>query len=128
MDAKEILKTKKVYAIIGVSKDETKYSYEVYQTMLNYGYTVFPVNPRYNEIAGSVCYPSLDALPQKPEVVMLIMAPHNIENILSSVLSIKDAILWFPPECFSNDIIEKVQKAAIPFIYDECPIGKIKGF
>lgn len=127
MNAKEILQSKKVYAIIGVSNDETKYSYEVYHIMLEHGYTVFPVNPKYSDIAGNKCYASLELLPENPEVIVVIMAPHNIEKILSSLLSIKNVVLWFPPECFSEAIIETVKNAGFNFIYDECPVGKLKG-
>ena len=128
MEAKEILNTKKKYAIIGVSQDETKYSYEVFHLMQEHNYTVYAVNPRYKEINGHLCYPSINELPEKPEVIMVIMAPQNIEKILDNLLQFKDVILWFPPECFSDSIIEKVNHSGLPYVYDTCPVGILKGF
>jgi len=49
MDANEILKTKKVFVVIGVPQDESKYSYEVFHTLLEHSYEVYPINPKYSE-------------------------------------------------------------------------------
>ncbi len=127
MDAREILKTKKRYAIIGVSQDVTKYSYEVFHLMNEHQYTVYPVNPRYSDVNGHKCYPTVEAIPEKPEVILVIMAPQNTEKVLGNLLQKTDTILWFPPECFSESIVEQVTQKGIPAVYDICPIGLLKG-
>ena len=37
---------------------------------LGYEGSVFPVNPRYDEVMGWPCFPSLEALPAAPEAVV----------------------------------------------------------
>ena len=128
MNAKELLKTKKSYAIIGVSQDETKYSYEVFDLMRKHSYKVFPVNPKYSEVGGDICYSSVDKIPEKIEVIMLIMAPENTNKMLDKLINQKHAILWFPPECFSDITLEKASNLGFTFVYDECPVGILKGF
>ena len=127
MNAKEQLQTKKSYAFIGVSQDETKYSYEVFNMMRKHGYNIFPVNPKYSEIVGFTCYQSINALPEKPEVIMLIMSPQNSEKMLDNLAINKDSIFWFPPNCFSEQVIEKAKLLGLAFVYDECPVGILKG-
>lgn len=128
MDANEILKTKKSYAVVGVSQDETKYGYEVFSIMLKYHYEVFPVNPKYSEIAGHTCYPSVHALPKEPEVIILVMAPQNTEKMIDNLSVFKNAIFWLPPECWSDMVITLLKQLKMKYIYDVCPIGKLKGF
>ncbi|HPD66398.1 MAG TPA: CoA-binding protein [Bacteroidia bacterium] len=128
MNANEILKIRKNFAIIGVSQDETKYSYEVFHLMNGHHYAVFPVNPRYSEIAGHKCYPSVELIPEKVEVIMLIMAPHNTDKMLDNLAGFKDAIFWFPPDCFSEQTLEKAEQMGLNYIFDKCPVGLLKGF
>ncbi len=126
--AKEILESKRKYAIVGVSQDVSKYSYEVFHLMKDQGYIVYPINPRYAEIDGYKCYSSIEDIPEKPEVIIVIMAPNNIEKIIDNLLNSKDHFLWFPPECYSDSIIKKVEDSVVPYLYDVCPVGIIKGF
>jgi acyl-CoA synthetase (NDP forming) len=39
--------------------------------------TIYPVNPRYQELAGLVCYPSLAALPETPDAAFLAVPAAN---------------------------------------------------
>ena len=128
MNALEILNTRKVFAVIGVSQYETKYGFEVFNILAQNGYEVYPVNPRYDEIAGQKCFSSIDTLPVIPEVIIIVLSPPNALKIIDSLLEFKDSVFWLPPGCWSEEVIEKLNKNRLRFIYDECPVGKLKGF
>jgi predicted CoA-binding protein len=128
MDANEILKNKKIFAVIGVPQDELKYGFELFHTLLEHNYRVYPINPKYPEISGHKCYPSLDELPEKPEVIVAVLAPQNTFKIIDQVAKIPDAIFWIPPGSWSDEVIEKCNQLNIKYIYDTCPVGALKGF
>ena len=44
---KEVLSTVKTIAVVGASSKPDKDSYRVMETLINFGYEVFPVNPNY---------------------------------------------------------------------------------
>jgi len=44
---------------------------------------IYPVNPRYAELAGARCYPSLADLPEAPELALLAVADAALEQQLS---------------------------------------------
>ena len=48
-------------ALIGASRDLITISGQPLSHLINHGYTgkLYPVNPRYDEILGQKCYPSL---------------------------------------------------------------------
>ena len=123
--AKEILKTKKIYAVMGVSQDRSKYGYEVFHSLQQAGYKTYPINPKYAEIAGHKCYASLEDLPENPEVVILTLAPSNSEKMIENFSKSKIQMLWLPPGCWSDAAVEKCQKMSIPLIYDVCPVGTL---
>ncbi|MGN5479235.1 CoA-binding protein [Cupriavidus basilensis] len=57
-------------AIIGASRDTSRIGGVALDHLQRLGYrgTVYPVNPRYAEIAGLACYPDVESLPKAPDV------------------------------------------------------------
>ncbi len=49
---------------------------------------IFPVNPRYEEILGLPCYPNLRALPEVPDLVMVLVSQDRIFATLDEALEI----------------------------------------
>ena len=47
------------YAVVGASRSPDKYGYLVYKSLKAAGKTVFPMNPRADEVDGDQCFPSL---------------------------------------------------------------------
>ena len=52
-----------------------------------YGGRVYPVNPNYREIEGLACYPALAALPEAPDLVVLVVADHRLEAVLAEAIA-----------------------------------------
>jgi predicted CoA-binding protein len=108
-----------------VSQNTSKYGYEVFHTLKEAGYKTYPVNPKYEEIGGLRCYPSLADLPENPEVLVLALAPANTEKMIERLTKAQIEMLWLPPGCWSDAAIEKCKQKNIPFIYDVCPVGTL---
>ena len=49
---------------------------------------IYPVNPRLTEIGGLPCYPSLDALPERPDHVIIGVASRFVETILDQAIAL----------------------------------------
>jgi len=126
MTPDEILKSKKSYAIVGASNEMLKYGYELVCIFKDYGYKIFPINPKYDEIEGIKCYPSLKDLPEKPEVVLTALAPKNTLNVVPVVNEIGVATIWFPPNCFDESAIEKAEQLKLNYVSNVCPIGLLR--
>lgn len=125
LEAQEILKTKKSYALIGASQNPEKYSYELLSVLKDAGYMVYPINPRYEEINGAACYPSLSALPQKPEAAIVVLAPQNSEKAVEEIFDQGIKTIWFPPGCWSDAAVEKCRRHQREFVHDICPIATL---
>lgn len=126
MNPEEILKTKESFAIVGASNEMMKYGYELVCVFKDYGYKIFPINPKYDEIEGIKCYPSLKELPEKPEVVISALAPKNTINVVPVVKEIGVDTIWFPPNCFDENAIIKAKELQLNYVSDICPIGILR--
>ncbi len=124
--AQEILRTKKTFALIGATQDMLKYSYELMFTMLDAGYKVYPINPKYDKIEDQKCYSSLTELPEKPDVVLVVLSPQNAEQMIGEILNQHPNLVWLPPGSWSKATIEKAESLGMEALYDICPVGTLR--
>jgi acyl-CoA synthetase (NDP forming) len=71
-------------AIIGASQDFITISGQPLKHLQSHGYKgkLYPVNPRYQEVAGIKCYPSLGEVPEIPDLVLILVNASRVVNIL----------------------------------------------
>ena len=67
-------------AILGASADLKKVSGRPLDYMLRFRYPgrIYPINPKYSEIAGVRCYPSLDTVSDTVDLLMVIIPAREI--------------------------------------------------
>src|SRR5450759_805532 len=63
-----ILAMKRI-AVVGLSDQPDRPSYDVARYLQAHGFTIIPVNPNATEVLGEKAYPDLSSLPEPPEVV-----------------------------------------------------------
>jgi len=122
--ALHVLRTRKSFAVMGVSRDPTKYGHEVFETLRG-NHTVYPINPKYDQVDGHRCYASLDALPETPEVVVTALAPNVTEQVVPSCIARGIPLIWMPPGCWTEHAVELCRAAGIAEIHDVCPVFAI---
>jgi hypothetical protein len=123
--AHEILKNNRTFAVVGVSQDATKYGHEIFETLLEYGYSAIPVNPKYELVDGIPCYPSLKALPEKPDVVVAVVPPAVTESVVQSCSSLGIQTVWMPPGAWSEKAVEICQMNGITEVHDVCLVASL---
>ncbi len=96
---------KKVWAVVGANTDREKYGNMIYRKLLARGYTVYPVNPNYDEIEGNTCYKDLSALPQKPEVIDMVVSPKRGRAILEEAARLGIRNIWFQPGTHDEELL-----------------------
>ncbi|MGQ9543664.1 MAG: CoA-binding protein [Candidatus Bathyarchaeia archaeon] len=94
---KAFLDKKNIFAVVGASRDPQKYGYQVYKDLKNAGYEVYPVNPNADEILGDQCYPSLENLPRKPNVVDVVVPPKVTEEVVKTCEKLGITKVWMQP-------------------------------
>ena len=67
-------------AIVGATNDLTRIGGQPIRLLTEFGYRghVYPVNPRYSEIKGLVCYPELAAVPQPCDLALIALSARNV--------------------------------------------------
>ena len=119
--ALNVLRTRKSFAVMGVSRDPSKYGHEVFEALRG-NHTFYPINPKYSQVDGHRCYASLDALPETPEVVVTALAPNVTEQLVPSCIARGIPLIWMPPECYTERAVELCHAADVAEIHEVCPV------
>ncbi|MEM1575625.1 MAG: CoA-binding protein [Nitrososphaerota archaeon] len=117
---KEFLNKNNVIAVVGASRNPKKYGYKVYKDLKEAGYKVYPVNPNTLEILGDKCYPNLESLPIKPDVVNIVVPPNITEKIVKECKKLNIKKVWMQPGAESEEAIKFCNENGIAVIYGVC--------
>lgn len=66
-------------AVVGASERAGSFGQRTLANLAGFLGTVHPVNPRYAEIGGIACYPSVSALPEVPDCVIIVVPREAVE-------------------------------------------------
>lgn len=71
-------------AVIGASNDLTRIGGQPLKLLTEFGYQgkVYPVNPKYPEIKGLTCYPSIAALPKPCDVALVALSSNHVLGVI----------------------------------------------
>lgn len=108
------------WAVVGVSENKEKYGYIIWRDLRNAGYTVYAVNPRLDSIEGQPCYPSVKDIPEKPDVVDLVIPPAATVQVIRDCLEAGIKRVWFQPGSESEEAIQLAQDGGMEVVHDAC--------
>ncbi|RLF82648.1 CoA-binding protein [Thermococci archaeon] len=116
----EFLNKKNVFAVVGASRDPKKYGHQVYKDLRKAGYRVYPVNPNADEILGDRCYPSIEDLPVKPDVVDIVVPPKITERVVKTCRKLGIRKIWMQPGSESEAAIKFCEENGMDVVHGVC--------
>ncbi len=115
-----ILKNYRVVAVVGLSADPARPSYQVARYLQEHGYRIVPVNPGQTEILGEKCYPNLKDIPFPVEVVDIFRQPEAIEAIVSEALEVGAKVIWMQLGLIAEEPARRARAAGLQVVMDRC--------
>lgn len=121
----EFLK-QKTFAVVGSFKNEEKVAYKIFKMLTSYGYTVYPVNPNIKQVDNTKCYPSIEEIPDKIDVLILVTPPEVSLKIVQQALHLGINMVWLQPGADNPNVINFCKENKIKVIYNTCIMMNIK--
>ncbi len=105
-------------AIVGASADRNKFGNKSVRAHHDQGYTVYPINPKCEEIEGLTAYATLDSTGIEGgfDRVSLYLPPTVGIKLLESIAAVGCGELWLNPGTESAELIEKAEALGIKTI------------
>lgn len=117
---------RRLWSVVGASTSPGKWGYRVYQALRSSGYTVYPINPRATEIDGRRCYARLSALPQRPDVVCVVLPPKLGLHVVDEAAELGIPYIWFQPGAESAENVDRARQLGLKTIAPACAIVERK--
>ena len=121
-DIKEILSKYKTIAMVGVSNDPTKASTIVMKYMQEYGYKVYPVNPRAKgqKISGQEVFAKISDIKDHIDIVDVFRPSKEVYAIAEDTIKIGAKVLWLQLGIRDENAKELMEKNDIKYIENKC--------
>ena len=121
-DIKEILSKYKTIAMVGVSNDLTKASTIVMKYMQEYGYKVYPVNPRAKgqKILGQEVFAKISDIKDKIDIVDVFRPSKEVYAIAEDTIKIGAKVLWLQLGIRDEKAKELMEKNDIKYVENKC--------
>ena len=110
----------KTIAVVGLSDDPLKSSNSVSAYMQRKGYRILPVNPSLETVLGEKSYPSLSALPIKPDLVNVFRLPKFIPAIVDEMIALGLPAHWVQQGIVNGEAAERAEANGIRVVMDRC--------
>ena len=117
---RRILGSYRRIAVVGLSADPMRPSYFAAKYLKDHGYTVIPVNPKYDAILGETCYPDLTAIPEAPEVVDLFQRSDRVGPFVDQAIAIGAKVVWMQLGVVNEEAAAKARAAGLEVVMDRC--------
>jgi uncharacterized protein len=117
---KEILEQGKTLAVVGLSSKPMRPSHGVAAYMQGHGYRIIPVNPHEESVLGERSFPSLDAVPEPFEVVVIFRRPEHVPEVVESAIRKHARVIWMQEGVIHEQAAERARAAGLKVVMDRC--------
>jgi len=107
-------------AVVGLSDDPNRPSYDVARYLLSVGKEIIPVNPNHAKVLGLKCYPSLDQVPEPVDVVDVFRRPEFCADVVRDAIAAGAKGVWLQTGIVSDEAERIAAEAGIDFVQDRC--------
>lgn len=117
---RRVLRESRTIAVVGLSAEWNRPSYFAAKYMQVHGYTIVPVNPKYQEILGEKCYPDLASIPFPVDMVDVFRKPQDCVPIAQAAVAIGAKTLWLQIGVINDEAKDLAQAAGLTVVMDRC--------
>ncbi len=125
MVADHILRSYRVWAVVGCSSHPWRASHGVSRYLLTHGYGVVPINPNETLVHGKQAYPDLRSVPADAraqiEVVDIFRRSDLVLPHVEEAIEVGARAVWMQLEVWNETAAELAAEAGLDVVMDRCP-------
>jgi predicted CoA-binding protein len=119
-ELRSILGRARTVAVVGLSSDPEKYSYEVASYLQGHGYRIIPVNPYETEVLGEKAYPSLPEVPDQIDAVDVFRRGEETPVIARQAVQVGAKVLWLQEGIVNHEARLIAEEAGLDVVMGAC--------
>jgi len=117
---RELLKTARVIAVVGLSNRKHRPSYSVSEYMQRAGYRIIPVNPNETSVLGEKAYASLEDVPGEIDIVDIFRRSEFVPEIVEQAIRVGAKSIWMQEGVVHEQAAARALAAGLTVVMDRC--------
>lgn len=115
-----ILKKAKRIAVVGLSDNPARTSYQVSEVMQKAGYEIIPVNPTIDEALGVKAVKSLKDIEGHVDIVNVFRRSEQLFDVAKEFVEIDADVFWAQQGLVNEEAYQFLTEKGYPVIMDRC--------
>jgi predicted CoA-binding protein len=116
----KILQESHTVAVVGLSSNPERASYDVAYYLQSKGYRIIPVNPNESEVLGQRAYPDLLSIPDPVDVVDIFRRSDAVPPIIEQAIEIGAKAVWMQKGVRHDQAAQQAEAAGLLVVMDRC--------
>ncbi|WP_035186304.1 CoA-binding protein [Alteribacter aurantiacus] len=119
-ETRDILKKAKTIAVVGLSDNPERTSYQVSKAMQDAGYKIIPVNPNCQEVLGERSLDSLSELSGPVDIINVFRRSEHLPEVAKEAAQVEADVFWTQLGLESEEAYSIAKDAGMRVIMDRC--------
>lgn len=115
-----ILNECRTIAVVGLSSNPMRPSYDVAAYLQRNGYRIIPVNPNETDVLGERAYPSLADVPEKFDLVDIFRRSEEAGHHVDEAIRLGAKAVWMQDDVIDQEAAERALAAGLLVAMDDC--------
>ncbi len=126
MDYKNFYKNIKTIAIVGLSDDPSRPSYQVAKFLVEKGFKIIPVNPNIDNFMGIRSRRTLAEIDEPVDVVDIFRRSEFVGPIVEDAIKIGAKSVWMQEGITNEEAASNARSAGLMVVMDMCMMKQYK--
>src|SRR5690625_3764495 len=119
-EIKQILTEAKTIAVVGLSANPERTSYQIASEMQKEGYKIIPVNPTIDEVLGEKAYDSLTEIDESFDIINVFRRPEHLPAIAKEAAKTNCKVFWAQQGIKNEEAYDYLKERDFTVIMDLC--------
>lgn len=119
-EIRELLRSAKTIAVVGLSSNPWRAGYGVTEYMQSKGYRIIPVNPNEAEVLGERAVASLDEVSEPIDIVNIFRRSEFVPEIVSAAIRKRARCVWMQMGVSHAEAAREAERQRILVVMDRC--------
>lgn len=115
-----VLQTSNTIAVVGLSNNPDRTSYQISKAMQDVGYKIIPVNPNVNEVLGERAYDSLEEIEDQIDIINVFRRSEHLMGTAKEALKTNSKIFWAQQGVINEEAYKLLKENEFTVIMDLC--------
>jgi uncharacterized protein len=116
----KILEQAKTIAVVGLSDNPERTSYQISKIMQETGYRIIPINPTVDEVLGEKSYSSLLEVNEQIDIINIFRRPEYLPSLAKEAAQTNCKVFWAQQGIVNQEAYEYLIAKDFTVIMDLC--------